>query len=153
MMIETLIFSLSMIVVQVLEYRAHKTFNPYLDDYSQVKDNSLAIEDEVRRRLGDAMDEYARRLKKQKKQEEDDGKLKPRRTASMCDIGDRNREEDPRRIDTEPLDAKRKKRYDDRMNPYHQVLDHDYPDNVYAEVGRNLKSSDGNGQGKIQQTG
>ena len=65
------------------------------------------------------MDEYARRLKKQKKQEEDDGKPKVRRTASMCDIGDRNKEEDPRRIDTEPLDAKRKKRYDDRMNPYH----------------------------------
>jgi len=71
----------------------------------------------------------------------------------MCDIGDRNKEEDPRRIDTEPLDAKRKKRYDDGMNPYHQVLDHDFPDNVYAEVGRNLKSSDVNGMSKIQQTG
>jgi hypothetical protein len=63
MMIETLIFSFSMIIMQVLEYKANKTFNPYLDDYSQVKDNSMAIEDEVRRRLGEAMDEYARRLK------------------------------------------------------------------------------------------
>ena len=63
MMIETLIFSFSMIIMQVLEYKANKTFNPYLDDYSQVKDNSMAIEDEVRRRLGEAIDEYARRLK------------------------------------------------------------------------------------------
>ena len=68
----------------------------------------------------------------------------------MCDIGDRTKEEDPRRVNTEPLDQKKKKQYEDRMNPYHQVLDHDFPDNVYAEVGRNLKSSDGNNNGVIQ---
>ena len=47
-LIETLIFSLSTIVVQFFEYRSHKTFNPYLDDYSQVKDNSEDIEALVR---------------------------------------------------------------------------------------------------------
>ena len=71
----------------------------------------------------------------------------------MCDIGDRTKEEDPRRLNTEPLDRKKKKEYEDRMNPYHQVLDHDFPDNVYAEVGRNLRSADGSGKGIIQQTG
>lgn len=113
-MIETLIFSLTMILVQVLEYRSHKTFNPYLDDYSQVKDNSKEIEDEVRRRLGDALDEYAKRLKAER-----DGESGIRRNKSMCDIGDRDREEDPRRVNTEPLDRKRKKLYEDRLNPYH----------------------------------
>ena len=48
MLIETLIFSLSTIAVQFFEYRSHKTFNPYLDDYSQVKDNSEDIEALVR---------------------------------------------------------------------------------------------------------
>ena len=48
MLIETLIFSLSTIAVQLFEYRSHKTFNPYLDDYSQVKDNSEDIEALVR---------------------------------------------------------------------------------------------------------
>lgn len=36
------------------------------------------------------------------------------------------------------------------MNPYHQVMDHDYPDNCYAEVGRNLRTPDGKGIVKIQ---
>jgi hypothetical protein len=62
-----------------------------------------------------------------------------RRTKSMCDLGDREKEEDTRRVNTDPLDHKKKKIYDDRLNPYHQVLDHDYPDNCYAEVGRNLQ--------------
>ena len=35
-MIETLIFSLTMILIQILEYRSHKTLNPYLDDFSMV---------------------------------------------------------------------------------------------------------------------
>ena len=68
----------------------------------------------------------------------------------MCDIGDRTKEEDPRRVNTEPLDSKKKKLYMDRLNPYHQVLDHDFPDNVYAEVGRNLKACAGNKKGVIQ---
>jgi len=63
MMIETLIFSLSMIVVQLLEYKSHKAMHPYLDDYSQVKDMSANIDEEVKRRLAEALDEYARRLK------------------------------------------------------------------------------------------
>lgn len=63
MLVETLIFSLCMIVVQVFEYRSHKTFNPYLDDYAQVKDNSEEVEALVRQRLGQALEEYARRLK------------------------------------------------------------------------------------------
>ena len=42
-----------------------------------------------------------------------------RRANSMCDIGDRDREEDTRRVNTDPLDRKRKKIYEDRLNPYH----------------------------------
>jgi hypothetical protein len=34
MLIETLIFSLTMIGLQFYEYKQHKTLNPYLDDYS-----------------------------------------------------------------------------------------------------------------------
>lgn len=37
----------------------------------------------------------------------------------MPDIGDRNGEEDDRRVNTEPLERKRKKIYDERTNPYH----------------------------------
>ena len=48
MLIETLIFSLSTIALQFYEYKQHKTLNPYLDDYSQVKDNSEEIEALVR---------------------------------------------------------------------------------------------------------
>jgi hypothetical protein len=70
----------------------------------------------------------------------------------MCDLGDRDKEEDDRRVNTDPLDHKKKKLYEDRLNPYHQVLDHDFPDNVYAEVGRNLRSGQDR-VGKVQQTG
>jgi len=70
----------------------------------------------------------------------------------MCDLGDRDKEEDDRRVNTDPLDHKQKKLYEDRLNPYHQVLDHDFPDNVYAEVGRNLRSGQDR-VGKVQQTG
>jgi hypothetical protein len=70
----------------------------------------------------------------------------------MCDLGDRDKEEDDRRVNTDPLDHKKKKLYEDRLNPYHQVLDHDFPDNVYAEVGRNLRSGQDRA-GKVQQTG
>ena len=114
MMIETLIFSLTMIIVQLIEYRSHKTLNPYLDDYSQVKDMSAVIDEEVRRRLGEALEEYGKRLIAER-----DAKQGVRRTKSMCDIGDRDKEEDERRVNTEPLDRKKKKGYEDRLNPYH----------------------------------
>lgn len=63
MLIETFVFSLLMIALQFYEYKQHKTLNPYLDDYNQVKDNSEEIEALVRQRLGAALDEYARKLK------------------------------------------------------------------------------------------
>ncbi len=105
------------------------------------------IDEEVKRRLAQALDDYARKLKADR-----DGDKNLRRTKSMCDLGDREKEEDTRRVNTDPLDPKRKKAYDDRLNPYHQVLDHDYPDNCYAEVGRNLQRLQ-DPQGKVQQTG
>jgi K+-transporting ATPase A subunit len=40
MLIETLVFSLSMIVVQIIEYRSPKVDNPYLDAYQGVNDYS-----------------------------------------------------------------------------------------------------------------
>lgn len=145
MLIETFIFSITMIIVQLLEYRAHKTFNPYLDVYNQNQDMSAAIDEEVQRRLGEALEAYARKLKAER---EGDGQL--RRTKSMCDIGDRDKEEDDRRVNTEPLDKKHKKNYEDRLNPYHQVLDHDYPDNCYAEAGRGAKTPLSDGRGVVQ---
>jgi uncharacterized membrane protein len=148
MMIETFIFSCSMIVMQWLEYRNHKNSKEDYDVFGANQDMSAAIDDEVQRRLGEALDEYARKLKAER-----DGNKPLRRVQSMCDIGDRYKEEDDRRVNTDPLDHKRKKIYEDRMNPYHQVMDHDFPDNCYAEVGRNLHTSDGNGISKIQQTG
>jgi len=63
MLVETFVFSLLMIGLQFYEYKQHKTLNPYLDDYNQVKDNSEEIEALVRQRLGEALDEYARKLK------------------------------------------------------------------------------------------
>ena len=103
-----------MIIVQLIEYRSHKTLNPYLDDYSQVKDMSAVIDEEVKRRLGEALEEYGKRLKAER-----DAVQGVRRTKSMCDIGDRDKEEDERRVNTEPLDKKKKKGYEDRLNPYH----------------------------------
>lgn len=145
-LIETLVFSLSMIVVQIIEYRSPKVDNPYLDAYQGVNDYSDQIDEEVRKRLAQALEDYARKLK----QERDGAQI--RRTKSMCDLGDRDKEEDDRRVNTDPLDHKKKKLYEDRLNPYHQVLDHDFPDNVYAEVGRNLRSGQDR-VGKVQQTG
>ena len=37
----------------------------------------------------------------------------------MPDIGDRDGEEDDRRLNTEPLDRKHKKKYDAQKNPFH----------------------------------
>ena len=135
MMIETLIFALSMIVLQIIELRRPKTDN-YDNAYAGLDDMSDKIDEEVKKRLAQALEDYARRLKADR----DGDKNNLRRTKSETDLGDREKEEDPRRVNTDPLDHKKKKMYDDRLNPYHQVLDHDYPDNCYAEVGRNLKA-------------
>lgn len=132
MMIETLIFALTMIVIQIIELRKPRN-DDYDSAYAGLDDMSDKIDEEVKRRLAQALEDYAKRLKADR-----DGK-DLRRTKSMEDLGDREKEEDPRRVNTDPLDHKKKKMYDDRLNPYHQVLDHDYPDNCYAEVGRNLQ--------------
>jgi len=129
-MIETLIFALSMICIQIYEMRRPKT-DGYDNAYAAMDD--MTIDEEVKRRLAQALEDYAKKLKADR-----DGDKNLRRTKSMEDLGDREKEEDPRRVNTDPLDHKKKKMYDDRLNPYHQVLDHDYPDNCYAEVGRNL---------------
>jgi|APCry1669189241_1035207.scaffolds.fasta_scaffold14546_2 hypothetical protein len=148
MLIETLIYALSMIVMHVIELRQPKEEDDeHMNMYRGLDDMSDQIDEEVRKRLAQALEDYAKRLKAEK-----DGDKNLRRTKSMCDIGDREKEEDERRVNTDPLDKKKKKMYEDRMNPYHQVLDHDYPDNCYAEVGRNLKSPEFP-VGKIQQTG
>ena len=135
MMIETLIFALTMIILQIIELRRPKN-DQYDNAYAGLEDMGDRIDDEVKRRLKEALDAYANRLKAER-----DGDKNLRRTKSMEDLGNREKEEDPRRCNTDPLDNKKKKMYDDR-NPYHQVLDHDYPDNCYAEVGRNLKPAD-----------
>lgn len=113
-MIETLIFALSMITVQIIEYRNNKSFNPYQDVYSQVLDMNDFINQEVQKRLGQELQRYAERLKAEK-----DDEKNMRRTKSMCDLGDREREEDDRRVNTDPLDSKKRKMYEDRLNPYH----------------------------------
>jgi hypothetical protein len=129
-LIETLICALSMICIQLYEMRRPKT-GAYDNAYAAMDD--MTIDEEVKRRLAQALEDYAKKLKADR-----DGDKNLRRTKSMEDLGDREKEEDPRRVNTDPLDHKKKKMYDDRLNPYHQVLDHDYPDNCYAEVGRNL---------------
>ena len=108
----------------------------YDNAYAGLDDMTDKIDEEVKRRLAQALEDYARRLKADR----DGDKNNLRRTKSETDLGDREKEEDPRRVNTDPLDHKKKKMYDDRLNPYHQVLDHDYPDNCYAEVGRNLRA-------------
>jgi len=54
----------------------------------------------------------------------------------MIDLGDRKREEDERRVNTDPMDAKQKKKYDKNGG----LFDNDkYPDNCYAEPGTGVK--------------
>ena len=101
MMIETFIFSSSMIFMHWLDYRQHKEHNPYKDVYSANQDMSAAIDEEVQRRLAEALEEYARKLKQDR-----DAGMNLRRTKSMCDLGDRDKEEDDRRVNTDPLDRK-----------------------------------------------
>lgn len=55
-----------------------------------------------------------------------------KRGASMIDLGDRTKEEDDRRVNTDPLDEKQKKRYEKWENPFE--IDK-YPDNCYAVPG------------------
>ena len=62
---------------------------------------SAAIDEEVQRRLAEALEEYARKLKQDR-----DAGMNLRRTKSMCDLGDRDKEEDDRRVNTDPLDRK-----------------------------------------------
>lgn len=85
----------------------------YDSAYAAMDDMSDKIDEEVKRRLAQALEDYAKRLKADR-----DGK-DLRRTKSMEDLGDREKEEDPRRVNTDPLDHKKKKLYDDRLNPYH----------------------------------
>lgn len=62
---------------------------------------SAAIDEEVQWRLAEALEEYARKLKQDR-----DAGMNLRRTKSMCDLGDRDKEEDDRRVNTDPLDRK-----------------------------------------------
>lgn len=54
----------------------------------------------------------------------------------MIDLGDRSKEPDDRRVNTDPLDSKQKKKYDKWVNPFE--IDK-YPDNCYAEPGTGEK--------------
>lgn len=47
----------------------------------------------------------------------------------MIDLGDRSKEPDERRVNTDPLDDNQKKRYEKWENPFE--IDK-YPDNCYA---------------------
>jgi hypothetical protein len=51
----------------------------------------------------------------------------------MIDLGNRTKEEDDRRINTDPLDSKQKKKFD-KLNPF-EIDQDQYPDNCYAEPG------------------
>jgi hypothetical protein len=50
----------------------------------------------------------------------------------MIDLGDREREIDDRRLNTDPLDSKKQHDYDKRPNPFERSYNNDYPDNCYA---------------------
>lgn len=53
----------------------------------------------------------------------------------MIDLGNRDKEDDDRRVNTDPLDSKNKKIYEQKPNPFEKTkkpYDTDFPDNCYA---------------------
>ena len=76
MMIESLILSMSMLVIQIIEFKAQKVMEPYAENmsYSHLR-NSSALDDEILKRLdeevrkkfdGQNLDDYIRNLKQMK---------------------------------------------------------------------------------------
>jgi hypothetical protein len=60
------------------------------------------------------------------------------RSTSMSDLN-RDLEVDERRIETEPLDEKKKKIYENRPNPFPKNEDPEYPNNCIAVPGKGPK--------------
>ena len=76
MLIETLIYSLSMLVMHVIELRQPKEEDDeHMNMYRGLDDMSDKIDEEVRKRLAQALEDYAKRLKAER-----DGDKNLRRT-------------------------------------------------------------------------
>eukprot|EP00347_Sterkiella_histriomuscorum_P011390 403372642 len=86
------------------------------------------------------MEEYLNHLLGEKEIEKAAyGSKRPlKRGNSMIDLGDRTKEEDDRRVNTDPLDEKQKKRYEKWENPFDADK---YPDNCYAVTGDGEKAT------------
>lgn len=106
--------------------------------YAGVPDMSMEEErrlDEERKRYnGMTMEEYLNHLLNQKEIEKAayDTRRPLKRANSMGGLGDRSKEEDDRRVNTDPLDEKQKKRYERWEGSFD---DDRYPNNCYAVPG------------------
>lgn len=106
--------------------------------YAGVPDMSMEEErrlDEERKRYnGMTMEEYLNHLLNQKEIEKAayDTRRPLKRANSMGGLGDRSKEEDDRRVNTDPLDEKQKKRYERWEGSFDDDM---YPNNCYAVPG------------------
>ena len=67
MLIETMIYSVSMLVMHVIELRQPKEEDDeHMNMYRGLDDMSDQIDEEVRKRLAQALEDYAKRLKAEK---------------------------------------------------------------------------------------
>lgn len=146
-MIETLILTITILILSIIEFKASKRLDLKPTNYQEVGDMSSVmedtlmkkLEDRLRERLGAGFDSMLNRLRGTQ-QPEDIEKQRLKRGNSMVDVGTQDKEEDERRVNTDPLDSKKKKIYDSRPNPFEREIDHDHPNNCYAERAKRPKT-------------
>ena len=110
------------------------------------------IDDEIKKRLGGhGLNDFIDRLKRDRG---DKGLKGLGKSSSMGNLH-RDLEEDERRVNTEPLDKKGKKKYENQPNPFSRNDDPEYPNNCIAVPGRLPKKivDPANVRTKVIQTG
>lgn len=125
--IETLVLTIAVLILSIIEFKASKSITPnkYQEiggDMSSMMEDTLMkkLEEQLKERLGSNYESMFKRLREERalKMAEDPAKKTMKRGNSMIDIGDRDKEEDDRRVNTDPLDKKKKKIYDNKPNPF-----------------------------------
>lgn len=152
LMIETLILALSVLIISILEFRAFKNKKPIsAEEYEKVKVNSSImneevlirrIEETVKKGLGGlGMNDFIDKLKNEKgiKGNELVGMRNKGRSSSFRALN-RDLEDDERRVNTDPIEGKTKKKYDNRTNPFLKSNDPDHPNNCIAVCSRGPKN-------------
>lgn len=144
--IETLIMSLFMLGMTIWEFKKQKeTLKPLEGEqmvYAAVADSSVNLDDMVLKRMdeefrkkfdGQTLDEFMDKLRQERELEAMAYKTPNRykRGSSMTDLH-RELEPDDRRVNTDPLDEKQKKKYDKWVNPFARE---EFFDNCYFEEG------------------